>query len=103
MIQIAQAREYDIQELFRYNLSDNCSLFDEQGLLTKPHKSELLKELETSYSSAINNKLFQSDEKTCYVVDVMNSLRKVMINAKETFGGVDSASALHVQSITTEL
>ena len=100
MIQIAQAREYDMQELFRYDLSDNSSLFDEQKLPRKAQKSALLKELEASYSSNINDKLFQADEKTCYVVDVMNSLRKVMTNENKTFGGTASAFSSYVQGIT---
>ena len=59
-----------------------------------------MKELETSYYSSINDALFQSDEKTCYVVDVMNSLRKVMTSEKKTFGAVASAFFSYVQGIT---
>ena len=100
MIQIAQAREYDMQELFRYDLSDNCLLFDGQGLLRKPQKSALVKEVETSYCSSISNVLFQSDEKTCYIMDVMNSVRKVMTNERKNFGAVASAFSSYVQAIT---
>ena len=43
MIQIAKAHGYDMQELFRFDLSDSCSLFDEQGLLKKKkHKNSAL-------------------------------------------------------------
>lgn len=38
MIQIAQTRGYDMQELFRFDLSDSCSIFDEQWLLKKHKK-----------------------------------------------------------------
>lgn len=65
-------------------------------------KSTLLKELETSYSSTTtsDHNLFQSDEKTCYVVDVMNSIRKVMTNEQKTFGGAVSAFSSYVRGIT---
>lgn len=100
MIQISQARAYDMQEFFRYDLSENCSLFNEQRLLAKTQKSALLKELETSYGNTSDNNLFRSDEKTCFIVDVMNSIRKVMTNKKKTFGGAVSAFSSYIGGIT---
>ena len=42
MIQIAQARRYDMKELFRSDLSDSCSQFDEQGLLKKQNTKKCI-------------------------------------------------------------
>lgn len=36
-------------------------------------------------SRTINDKLFWSDEKTCYVANAMNSLQNVITNKKKTF------------------
>ena len=43
---IARVREYDIQELLTYYLIDTSYLFDAEGLMVKPNKSDLCSELE---------------------------------------------------------
>ena len=43
---IARVQEYDIQELLTYDLTDTSYLFDAEGLLVKPNKSDLCNELE---------------------------------------------------------
>ena len=42
----ARVREYDIQELLTYYLIDTSYLFDAEGLMVKPNKSDLCSELE---------------------------------------------------------
>ena len=43
---ITRVREYDIQEMLTYDLIDTSYLFDAEGLMVKPNKSDLYNELE---------------------------------------------------------
>ena len=43
---IARVREYDIQELLTYYLTDTSFFFDAEGLMVKPNKGDLCSELE---------------------------------------------------------
>jgi hypothetical protein len=42
---LARVREYDMEELLKYDLIPSSYLFEEEGLMTKPVKSELMQQL----------------------------------------------------------
>ena len=75
---IARVREYDIQELLTYYLIDTSYLFDAEGLMVKPNKSDLCSELEkmlepTDYVQPSA----WTPANTTAIVDVMAHLRRM--------------------------
>ena len=50
LIDLARVRDYNLEELFKYNLMKGSYLFDDKGFMTDPHKSTLLSELEKKLS-----------------------------------------------------
>lgn len=86
ILDIASERKYDFRELLKYDLVPNNFLFDANGLMTKPHKSSLMQELEKTLSSCDyvpENEWFECN--TSCLVDVMANLRKVNIRGLKTF------------------
>ena len=61
---MAQISGYDMQELFRHDLTDGNVLVDEKGILMKAQKSTLMKELESRKTSDANNRVFTPDGET---------------------------------------
>ena len=77
-VEFARARGRAMEELLQYDVSSMSSLFDPQGMMTKPQKSAHIKDLEA--------KLCKNDERaptkesklnTACIVDVMASSRKL--------------------------
>ena len=87
ILDLAQVRKYDTKELFKYDLIKFSYLFDEEGLLTRPQKSLLTKELEKVLSQDdYGSPLEWDDCHTSYIVDVMAYVRKVKMKPLKTFG-----------------
>lgn len=84
---IARVRGYDLQDLLTYDLIDINYLFDSEGLMVKPNKSDLCHELE---------KLLDAKDylqppawtpvNTAAIVDVMGYLRRMRTVNLNTFG-----------------
>ena len=51
LLDIARVRGYDAQEVFMYDLVKTSYLFDEDGLMKKPTKHELVRELESNITA----------------------------------------------------
>ena len=85
-IDLSRVREYDLTELFRYDLVSS-PLLDNEGLMAKPQKATLMKELEKHISSS-NHTLPQNwdDKPTAYAADVMRWFRKLSTKSMKTFG-----------------
>ena len=84
---IARVREYDIQELLTYDLIDTSYLFDAEGLMVKPSKSDLCSELEkmlkpTDYLQPSA----WTPTNTTAIVDVMAHLRHMRLANLNIFG-----------------
>ena len=82
----ARVREYDIQELLTYYLIDTSYLFDAEGLMVKPNKSDLCSELEkmlepTDYVQPSA----WTPANTTAIVDVMAHLRHMRLANLNTF------------------
>ena len=87
----ARVREYDIQELLTYYLTDTSALFDAEGLMVKPNKSDLCSELEkmlepTDYVQPSA----WTPANTTAIVDVMAHLRHMRLANLNTFGDLCS-------------
>ena len=83
-IEIARERGLTNNELLEYDVVPSSMLFDDDGMMTKPNKSLLLKELESyltpddySYSHCSN---------ASFIVDVMANIRKVNLAKLSSFG-----------------
>ena len=58
-----------------------------------------MKELESRKTSDADNCIFTPDGETCYVVDVMNCLRKLMKKDKQIFGAIAETYGAYITSI----
>ena len=87
-LDIARVRGYDAQEVFTYDLVKTSYLFsDEDGLMKKPTKHELVKELESNITAGdYIAPTHWTDMPTGYIVDVMAYVRKLKTSSMNTFG-----------------
>ena len=86
-VEFARARGRAMEELLQYDVSSMSSLFDPQGMMTKPQKSALVKDLEAKLSK--NDERAPTKESklnTACIVDVMASSRKLQTKSITTFG-----------------
>lgn len=85
---IARVRGYDMKHLMEFDLIDSSYLFDKNGLMTKPNKSELCNELEKHLEKA--DYILQPSEckpaNTVTIIDVMAGLRRMRVSQMNTFG-----------------
>ena len=89
ILDIAGVRNYDMEELLSHDLIEKSYLFDENGLMSKPNKSELCKRLVDDHLDKKRDYL-PPDEwkkvKTASIVDVMCCLRQMNTSTFKTFG-----------------
>ncbi len=87
IIDIARVREYDIRKLFKFDLVSSTYLFDDNGLMTKPSKSDLCTELEKRLTP---NEYVEPNEwmprSSSWIVDVMSALRGLKVTSLKTYG-----------------
>ena len=84
---IARVRDYDMKYLLKFELVDRSYLFDGDGLMTKPIKSDLCTELEKHLDT--KDYLPPSKwtpENTASIIDVMGCLRRMRLASVKTFG-----------------
>ena len=98
---IARVREYGIQELLTYYLIDTSYLFDAEGLMVKPNKSDLCSELEkmlepTDYVQPSA----WTPANTTAIVDVMAHLHHMRLANLNTFGNLCSHFLGYVHSLS---
>ena len=98
---IARVREYDIQELLTYYLIDTSYLFDAEGLMVTPNKSDLCSKLEkmlepTDYVQPSA----WTPANTTAIVDVMAHLRHMRLANLNTFGDLCSHFPGYVHSLS---
>ena len=87
LLDIARVRGYDAQEVFTYDLVKTSYLFDEDGLMKKPTKHELVRELESNITADdYIAPTHWTDILTGYIVDVMAYARKLKTSSMSTFG-----------------
>ena len=86
-LDIARVRGYDPHDVFSYDLVKDCFLFDSCGLMKKPSKHELVKELEKNLEQGdYIPQAKWTDMPTGYIVDVMANVRKLPTSSISTFG-----------------
>ena len=75
-INIARERGFTNDDILTHDVAASSVLFDDSGLMTKPHKSQLVTELE-SYLSKADDYTYTKENISAFVVDVMNAVRKL--------------------------
>ena len=85
---IARVRGYDAQEILTYDLFKTSYLFsDEDGLMKKPTKHDLVKELESNITAVdYIAPTHWTGVPIGYIVDVMAYVRKLKTSSMNTFG-----------------
>ena len=82
-IEIARERGLTTKELLQYDVAPSPVLFDDDGILTKPTKGLLIKELETHLQPEDYSYSHRKD--SAFVLDVMATIRKVNVTKLSTF------------------
>jgi len=83
---IARVRDYDMTYLLKFELVDRSYLFDGDGLMTKPIKSDLCTELEKHLDTKDYLPPFKwKPENTASIIDVMGCLRRMRLASVKTF------------------
>lgn len=76
-LDFARVRCYNPHDVFSYDLVKDSFLFDSCGLMKKPSKHELVKELETNLEKAACIPQAEwTDMPTGYIVDVMANVHR---------------------------
>ena len=101
-ISITHDRGMSSDDLLAYDIVQSPLLFDEDGMMTKPDKSMLVKELEKqldeedySYDASSN-----STTQFAYVTDVMANIRKVRTKDLGSFGALCDAFTQMISRIS---
>ena len=82
-IEIARDRGLSTDDLLMYDIAPSPLLFDDDGMMTKPTKSVLIRELETCLKP--EDYRYEHQRNSAFVVDVMANIRKVQTAKLSTF------------------
>ena len=74
-IEVARERGLTSQDLLQYDVVPSPMLFDDDGLMTKPDKSQLIQELKGRLKP--EDYSFQCKSESAFIIDVMAGIRKV--------------------------
>ena len=88
-IEVARDRGLTADDLLKYDICPSPMLFVEDGMMTKPEKSQLLKELESHITQ--NDYCYQHTIDTSFIIDVMANIRKVRTVGHQNFEQFGSA------------
>ena len=98
-LEIAKIRGRTMEELLQYDVCTTSPLFDDEGLMTKPIKSEIVHELEAHLSDQDPRTPRPDDSMgTCCIVDVMANIRKIQTKSSKNFGDFCDAFLGYVAS-----
>ena len=75
-----------MEELFQYDVSSTSYLFVEDLMMTKPQKSVLVQDLETTLTNHERAPQWIANLQTACIADVMPNIRKIKTNDIQTFG-----------------
>lgn len=98
-IEIAKERGRTMDELLQYDVSTVSPLFDNEGVMRKSVKSEIVHELESNLSEQDPRiPHYDKPKGTCYIVDVMANIRKIKTKSTKTFGEFSDAFFRYIDS-----
>ena len=82
-IEIARERGRRTEDLLQYDVVPSPVLFDDAGMMTKPTKSLLIKELETNLKPEDYN--YKHRNNSAFILDVMANIRKINLIKLSSF------------------
>ena len=82
-IEIARDRGLGTEDLLKYDVVPSPMLFDDDGLMTKPEKSQLIRELEDKLKS--EDYSYHHKPESAFLIDVMAAVRKVPLTGLSNF------------------
>lgn len=82
-IEVARDRGLTTEDLLMYDVVPSPMLFDDEGLMTKPEKSQLIRELEERLTS--NDYCYHHKPKSAFLIDVMAAVRRMPLTGFKNF------------------
>ncbi|KAG1685950.1 hypothetical protein GQR58_008894 [Nymphon striatum] len=82
-IEIARDRGLATEDLLKYDVLPSPMLFDDHGLMTKPEKSQLIRELEDKLVS--DDYSYHHKPESAFIIDVMATVRRVPLIGRTHF------------------
>ncbi|KAG1714106.1 hypothetical protein GQR58_001752 [Nymphon striatum] len=82
-IEIARDRGLATEDLLKYDVLPSHMLFDDHGLMTKPEKSQLIRELEDKLVS--DDYSYHHKPESAFIIDVMATVRRVPLIGRTHF------------------
>ena len=83
-IAVARDRGFTTDDLLKYDIVPSPYLFDNNGMMTKPEKSQLIKEIESHLVDGEND--YQKKMNSGFIIDVMNVVRRISSAEFSNFG-----------------
>ena len=77
-IKTARGRGLTTEDLIKYDVVPSHMMFSDDGLMTKPEKSQLIRELENCLTS--NDYVYQHKLESAFLIDVMATVRRVPVS-----------------------
>lgn len=82
-VEIARDRGFTTEDLLKYDVASSPLLFNTDGSMTKPSKSDLLKELEANLKP--DDYRYAHQKNSSFIIDVMANVRKVGVAGQSNF------------------
>ena len=82
-IEIARDRGLTTNDLLKFDVAPSPLLFNNDGMMTSPAKSQLLKELETHLKP--EDYAYRHGRNSSFIIDIMANVRKVCVTGLSNF------------------
>ena len=82
-IEIARDRCLNTEALLKYDVLPSPMLFDDDGFMTKPEKSQLIRELEDKLKS--DDYSYRHKPESAFLIDIMAAVRRVPLTGHSNF------------------
>ena len=87
-IEIACDRGLGTEDLLKYDVVPSPMLFDDDQLMTKPEKSQLIRELEDKLKS--DDYSYRRKPESAFIIDVMAAVRRLPLGGLTNFSNLSS-------------
>ena len=85
-IEIARDRGLVAKDILQYDVVSSPTLFNDEGFMTKPEKSELIRVLEEKLESGDYS--YHHQPESAFLIDVMATVRRVSLVGLSDFSGL---------------
>ena len=85
-IEIAQGRGLVVKDILQYDVVSSPKLFDDEGFMTKPEKSELIRALEETLESGDYS--YHHQPGSAFLIDIMATVHRVSLVGLSDFSAL---------------